>query len=51
MACWFSSLPDLIKHRIANVETIDEIVDIIQGIELAVKEKQIAQLIEELAIF
>lgn len=46
----FLACLDLIKHRIANAETVDDIMDSLQGIEAAVKEKQVEQLIEELAI-
>lgn len=46
----FLACLDLLKHRTANAETVDDIIDIFQSVEMAVKEKQIEQLIEELAI-
>lgn len=46
----FKACLDLIRHRIADADTVEEVIDIIQSIEVAVTEKQVAQLLQELAL-
>jgi hypothetical protein len=46
----FQACLDLIKHSIADANTVEKILDTLQGIEAAVKEKQIEQIIRELHI-
>jgi hypothetical protein len=44
----FKACLDLIRHRIANADTVEEVIDHLQDIETAVTEKEIEQLMQEL---
>ncbi|MHA2427521.1 MAG: hypothetical protein ACXADB_05825 [Candidatus Hermodarchaeia archaeon] len=46
----FKACLDLIRHRIAEADTVEEVIETIQSIEAAVTEKQVAQLLQELAL-
>ena len=46
----FKACLDLIRHRIADADTVEEVIEIIQNIEAAVTEKQIEQIMQELAL-
>lgn len=44
----FRQCLDLIRHRIADAHTVEEIIEVIQNIEAAVEAKQIDELEQEL---
>ena len=46
----FKACLDHIRHRIADADTVEEVIEIIQNIEAAVTEKQIEQIMQELAL-
>ncbi len=46
----FQACLDLIRHRMADADTVEEVIQILEGIESAFKEKQVEQIIKELAI-
>jgi hypothetical protein len=47
----FRACLDLIRNRIADCHTIEQVLDQLEGIELAVKEKQIEELAQELLLY
>ena len=46
----FQACLDLIRHRIADADTVNEVIDIIRNIEAAVTEKQVEQILKDLFI-
>ncbi|MFX1563431.1 MAG: hypothetical protein ACFFDP_09005 [Promethearchaeota archaeon] len=46
----FQACLDLMRHRLADADTLEEVMQVLEGIESAFKEKQVEQIIQELAI-
>lgn len=44
----FRDCLDLVKHRIADADTIEDVIEVLENIEAAVEEKQVEQIMAEL---